>query len=249
MNCKSAELYMNALLDNELSVKDSMEILDHIENCKDCKSKWELNEETRSRLKHFFSFIKASDSLKNKVSKELNLNKRTLYQKPLLIAASIAFLLGFGMSFSQGIVFKSPTLAELQNSNKFQIASNDINTLSNHINYSLNKKQFIKFEEANFKFLGATKLINIVEKKRVTLIALKNNLGDKVSLCFLPEGYKLPECHNVEKNGMTFHCGKDKNCNFAYWYLNGTTVALLSKTLTPEEMIDLALPLAESYKA
>lgn len=242
MNCKSAELYMTALLDNELSVKDSIEIIEHLDSCKSCKSKWELNEETRSRLKHFFSLFKASANLRARVLNQAGSGKKNLYQKPIFKAASIAFLIGLGILISNGIFFSnmiltgSPSLVELQNKKTIGIAFLD--------SASISKKQLSAFKEANFKLTESKKMFNIPKRQSLTLLSLENTNKEKVSIFFLPANYKLPECHVVEKNGYTFHCGKEGNYNFAYWYQQGKTIALVSKNLSSEDMIDLALPIA-----
>ena len=97
MNCKKAEIYMDALLDDELKVSESIDIVEHIEICSECRAKWELNEETRSKLKHFIGSIKASPSLKLNIKKSLFLkNSKVIRFKPKLIAACMIVLLGLG---------------------------------------------------------------------------------------------------------------------------------------------------------
>ena len=72
MDCKNTELYIDAILDNELSVKDNLEVLSHIRSCSDCKEKWDLNEETRAELKIFVGSIKASKNLQKEIVKKNN---------------------------------------------------------------------------------------------------------------------------------------------------------------------------------
>ena len=242
MNCRNAELYMDALLDNELQVKDSIEVVDHLENCKACKAKWELNEETRSKLKHFVNSIKASDEFRKTISSKLENKGKLVYPfKSSALAASMIFLIGLGIFYNYNIV-KIPNLVELHNKTNFQLVSNDIGILSEHVGISLKKSHLSSFEEAMFKPHAAAIIAKSFNKK-IGLIALKNDRGEKVSLCFLPENYYLPKCHKIEINGITFKCGKGQNCEFAYWKQNGKTIALVSDALTSEEMIDLATPL------
>lgn len=242
MNCKSAELYMNALLDNELPVKDSLEIIAHIESCQSCKEKWELNEETRAKLKHFVSSIKASPDFRKKILSSFGneSNNKVFYLKPLLLAASIAFLIGLGL-FSNSPLSKSPTLDTLHNNTNIQLVTNDIDQVSSHINIPLNSEKLSAFKEAKFNLEGAAKLKESFNRD-IGLVAFKNDEGQKISLCFLPDNYNISMCHEIEMNGVVFHCGKGENCQFAYWKQDGKTIALVSNNFTAEEMIYLAVP-------
>ena len=241
MNCEKTELYMNTLLDNELPVKDSLEVISHMENCKLCKEKWELNEETRSRLKHYISLIKASPKFRQRISSKITSNPRVRYIKSILLAASITFLLGLGL-FIESPFEKAISLDTLYNNSKIQLASTDISKLSQHIGVPLNDSQLSAFKEAQFNIEGATKLQKPF-KKDISLISFKNSAGEKVSLCFLPDNYKISMCHEIEMNGVTFHCGQSKDCQFAYWKQDGKTIALVSKDFVAEEMIYLAVPM------
>ena len=241
MNCKVAELYMSAMLDNQLSVKDGIEIIEHIENCRHCKLKWDLNGKTRARLKHHLGFIGASNNLKQKVHKVIWGEKGVFYLKSTLLAASCVFLLGLGLLVNDALI-QTPHLHKLHNNVDFQLVSDDLDLLSNHLGVSLNKKLVTYFEDAMFKPHGAIKLTRPFNKN-ISLIALKNDKGQKISLCFLPKDYKVSNSNKTKINGITFHHGKEKNYNFAYWQQNEKTIALVSDNLSGIEMIDLAKPL------
>lgn len=242
MNCKKADIYIDALLDNELELKDSIEVVEHLENCSDCKSKWELNEETRSKLKHFIGSIKASNVLKNKIKNKLNNNSPSLVRfKPNLIAASIIFLLGLGLFFNE--TFSSvPPLDELHNNQEIQKVSYNIDEVSNHTGIKLNKSFFSGFKEYSLE--GSSKIKKSLTKE-ATIVYLNNIKGDKISICFLPENYEMPECHSMQKNGVLFHCGNKGNCNYAYWKQNKKTIAVVANTLTSDEIIEMSVPLTE----
>lgn len=248
MNCNTTELYMNTLLDNKLSVKDSLEVVEHIESCSSCKSKWELNEESRSKFKHFINLIKASPEFRKRISKSIykiktKKEEKVVYVKPILIAASIAFLLGLGLMLNPSFT-KMPTLGELHNKTSIQLATNDIKLISNHINVKLQNKHLSYLELVDFKIEGAAK-IKKPFIKNIGVISLKNNNGQKVSICFLPKNYQVPMCKKVELNGIIFNCGESQNCHFAYWRDKENTIALVSDSFTPEEIIYFALPLAQ----
>ena len=243
MNCNSAELYMNALLDDELPVKDSLEVVDHIESCKSCKTKWELNEETRSKLKHFIGSIKATDNFRKMISNRIMGNAKKIsivYLKPALIAASIAFLIGLGIL--NPYLAKMPTLHELHGKTNLQLTTSDIVLISEKFNLNLKQAQLQNLELASYKPQGATKIKKMFNRD-VSIVSFKNNKGEKISLCILPENYKVSMCHQLEKNGVLFFCGYQQDCHYAYWKKGGKTVAFVSNSLSPEEMIDLALPL------
>lgn len=241
MNCKNTELYMNALLDNELPVKDSLEVISHIDSCKLCKEKWELNEETRSKLKHYISSIKASPEFKKRILLKVTSNTTVKYIKPILLAASVAFLLGIGLVINPYFE-KGPSLDTLHNNPKIQLISTDINQISKHLGILLNDSQLSAFKEAKFNIEGVTKLQKPFNKD-ISLISFKNSTGGKISLCFLPDNYNISMCHEIEMNGVTFHCGQSKDCQFAYWKQNNKTIALISKNFIAEEMIYLAVPM------
>ena len=242
MKCATAELYMSAMLDNELSLKDGIEAIEHIENCSTCKIKWDLNEETRAKLQYYIGFVDISDNLKHKINKTLRLPKQQYYFKPMIIAACTVLILGFGLFVNDAFV-QIPHLHRIHNNINFQLISNDIELLSNHIGVNLKKQHLSGFELAMFTPHGAVKFKRPFNKN-YGLIALKNNKGQRISLCFLPKDYKSAiQSNKNEINGVTIHHGKDKNQNFAYWQQNDKTIALVSDSLTPMEMISLAGPL------
>ena len=75
-----------------------------------------------------------------------------------------------------------------------------------------------------------------------TLIIV-NDKGQKVSLCFLPKGYRISSLDKTQIKGITVHHGSKNNFNFAYWNNNDMNIALISQDLDSMEMIDLAEPL------
>ncbi len=244
MNCKTAEIYINALFDDELSVKDSLGIIEHIENCGVCKTRWQLNEEARSKLKHFIGYISASENLRSKIYKSFsnkNKQRQPFYVKPILVTASVIFLLGLSLFFNNTYL-AIPNLHTLHTTSTIQLISSDIEFLSRHLGINLKKEYFIAFEGAMLKPHGAIKLSRPFNRN-IGLIALKNDKGQKVSLCFLPKDYHIVKSDKTEINGTVFHHGTKQNYNFAYWKQNERTIALISDSLTYMEMIDLAMPL------
>ena len=158
-----------------------------------------------------------------------------------MLAASIAFLIGIGL-FTQPLLIKNPTLPQLHSKNYTQVISNDITAISKNLGIGLKKENLVAFEKANFKPNSAAKIQKLF-KKDISLIAMKNDKGQKVSLCFLPENFNIPKCHSVERNGFTFNCGKGDDCEFTYWKQEGKIIALVSDSLTSDELIPLALPI------
>jgi len=244
MNCKKAEIYMDALLDDELEVSESIDIVEHIEICSECRAKWELNEETRSKLKHFIGSIKASQNLKQNIRKNLFLkNSNVIKFRPSLIAACMIILLGLGFIYNESSS-KVPPLNELHNNCNIEVISNNIEVLSNHIGVNLKDNQFSTLEKNDFRFQGASR-VGSPFIKRGSIISLKNSQGNKISICFLPENYQMPECHKTLKNGIVFHCGYKEDCNYTYWKQNGKTIALVSNNFPPDQLIDMAESLTD----
>jgi len=243
MNCKNIEIYLDALMDNELSVEKSLEIIDHVDSCKDCKAKWELSEGIKSKLVHYTNSLKVPSDLKTTIYKKYGINKTPLYVKQSLIAASIMFLIGLGL-LTSFYPLKQPTLMELHEKTKLQLITNDVGRVSNKFKINLKKQQLVKFENAGFEIQGATQIVKPFNKD-INLVALKNNKGEKISICFLSGNYEMAGCQRVEMNGMTFFCGKNKDCHFAYWKQGGGTIALVGDGITSHEMLQLAMPIIQ----
>lgn len=241
MNCRSAEIYMNALLDDELQVKDSLEVVEHLETCEVCSKKWELNEETRSKLKHFVGNLRAPVDLRNKIFSNLDIEKKVHFVQPVLVAASAVFLLGLGMVINYSLV-KIPSISELHNMPYIQLASSDVSELADFLEVDLKKEHLLDFEKASFKPVGANKISKLFNKS-ARLVFLINKKGEKISLCFLPGDFKMENCHKMQFGGQTFYCGKNKGCHFAYWKKQDKTYVLVSDKLDSEAMVKLAFPL------
>lgn len=234
---------MDALIDNELSVEKSLEIIDHIDSCKDCKAKWELSEGIKSKLIHYTNLLKVPSGLKTSIYKKYEINRTPQYVKQSLLAASIVFLLGLGL-LTPFYFAKQPTLMELHDKTKLQLVTNDIGTVSNKFKINLNKQKLAKFENARFQVEGGAQIVKPFNRD-INLVALKNDKGQKISICFLPSNYEVPGCHKMNMNGITVFCGKHNNCHFAYWKQGGGTIALVGDGITPKEMVQLAMPIIQ----
>lgn len=244
MDCKKTELYVNSLLDNELEEKDNINLIEHLESCIECKTKWELNEETKSKLKNFIGSIKTSDTFKKQIRNKLIYNEPKRIQfKPNLIAASIIFLLGLGLFFNE--TFSSvPPLDELHNNIEIKKGTYNIYELSNETGVKLNDSFFSSFKEKDYSIEGISKVKKSFTKE-ANIVYLRNNKGEKISICFLPKNYEMPECHSYNKNGITFHCGNKGNCNYVYWKQNKKTIAVVANTFTSDEIIEMTGPLTK----
>ncbi len=241
MNCKNTELYMDALLDNELSVKDNLEVLSHIESCSTCKEKWNLNEETRTELKMFIGSIKAPENLKEEIFKKISYKNKSFYFRPAFASISIMFVISLCFFFNY-TYFQIPKLYELHSIVDYQLISNDINLLSKHLDIDLKKEHFSAFEKAMFTPHAAIN-ISCPFNKNIRLISLKNDKGQKISLCFLPKGYNISSLDKTQVKGIIVHHGSKSNFHFAYWKNDDMNIALISQDLSSMEMIDLAMPL------
>ena len=237
MNCKNAELYMSDLLEKEPPNKESFEFIDHIKSCTVCKSRWELNEETKTEFKHVINSIKVSEDFRKRIAAISQDKRSVVYLKPLLLAASVAFLLGIGL-FANPFLTKMPSLASMHNNTGYQIAANDINLVKEK--FKLDESHLSGLQETDFKIEGTSK-INRLFRSDINLVSFKNNSGKRLSVCILPTNYSVPNCHKIEINGTVFHCGQSDNCQFAYWKEKNKTIAFVSDSLTSEEMISIAL--------
>lgn len=239
MNCKNAELYMNELLEKEPLEKESFEFIDHISSCKICKSKWEPDDEINIKLKGFVNSIKASEDLRKRISRVTEDKGKIIYLKPLLLAASITFLLGIGLILNPFLT-KVPSLSSLHTATKIQVTTDDIKLISNKLKINLEEAKIASIEEADFKVEGASKIDRLFNND-INLVSFKNTTGQRLSVCYLPANYNVPNCHKIEVGGTIFHCGQSGDCEFAYWKEKDKTIAFVSDSLTSEEMISIAL--------
>jgi hypothetical protein len=233
---------MSDLLEKEPAEKESFEFIDHIKTCTVCKSRWELGEETKKEFKHIVSSIKPSTDLKRRIVAISEEKRNVIYLKPLLLAASVAFLLGIGL-FSNALFTKIPSLGSIHNSFNYQISANNINPSQEK--FKPIEPYIPGLQEANFKIDGTSKITRLF-RNDINLASFKNNSGKRLSVCILPGNYNLPNCHKIEVNGTIFHCGHSEDCQFAYWREKNKTIAFVSDSLTSEEMISIALSTNES---
>lgn len=240
MSCKTIEIYISALADNELSVDKSLEIINHVDSCDLCKAKWDLNEEIKSKLKHLSNSYDPPKELVNKIYKEYGITSTSKRIQKYLIAACLVGFIGLGLINSS--YFKKTTVSELHYNTKLQVANNDLDLVSNNIKLNINDKNLSNFKKNNFQVVGSS-FIPKAFSKDLRLVSFKNDSGQKISLCMFPENFNMPTCHKMDINGTTFYCGHEGNCNFTYWKENGKIIAILSETLSDMEMIDLVMPM------
>lgn len=244
MDCKKAELYIDSLLINELDEKDNIDLIEHLETCHNCKTKWELNEDIKLNFKHFISSIKTPDSLKKNIrNKIINQEQKFIKLKPSLIAASIIFLLGLGLFFNE--TFSSvPPLDELHNNIKIKKGSYSTYEISNKTGIKINNSFLSNLKEKEYFVEGIGKVKKSFTKE-ANIVYLRNNKGERVSICFLPENYEMPKCHSINKNGTLFHCGNKGNCHYAYWKQHKKTIAVVANSFSSDEIIEMSVPLTE----
>ena len=243
MNCKKVELYMNALFDNELPTKDSLEIVDHIENCQECQTSWDLNRETKVKFVHFVDSIDVPKDIVAGINQRIYPQKNIFLFKPAFIMAAIPAILAavFVFVLNTGEFSTQSEVHKIHSNSSHQLISNDINQISKYLGINLKNSHFIAFDMAAFKIHGATH----VPLRNINVVAFKNDKGHKVSLCFLPKDFKILNHSLNSVNGLSYKTGKHKESNIAYFNHNERTIALISNDLTHEEMINLALPLIE----
>ncbi len=247
MDCKTVNEYLKSLTFNvkfnsEVEENFYLELNEHIEQCTNCSSKWLLNKKIIGKLEKHYDVIMPSDLLKKKIQKSIGYETFKLYGiKTIAITASFVLLIGVGILTDREFV-RLPHAYKIHNVSNYNLLSNNIEDLLQYIEAPLSKHQFTKFEKATFIPHGSLK-INKLINKRVSTIALKNDKGQKLTLCFYPGDYKLAHKDIVQINGINVYHGSTNSYNFAYWPSKGMTVVVISDSLLPSEMIDLATPL------
>ncbi|GEM_PF-2538183 len=247
MDCKTANEHLKSLTFNvhfnpEVEENFYPELNEHIEQCTNCSSKWLLDKKIIGKLEKYYDEITASDSLKKKIQKSVGCETSKLYWiRTTAIAVSFVLVLGLGLIADRKLL-RLPHAYEIHNVSNYNLLSNDIEDLLQYIKSPLSKNQFSKFEKAAFIPHGSLKINKLINKK-ISTIALKNDKGQKLTLCFYPGNYKLVHKDSVQVNGIKVYHGSTNNYNFAYWPTNGMTIVLISDSLLSDEMIDLATPL------
>lgn len=226
----------------------------------------ELDDETKNHLKETFTLIKTPSDLLSKVEAKINFieqksNKKIFYKKPALIAASIAIIIVVGSLFPIPFT-KLPTLAQIHSLETIEWESGDIKFLSQKAGFELKDEYFNSLGESGFQIIGGRKIKTALSGKEITVIVMKNSNDEKVSLCFLPKGYSLNNCHDLQvlgiktngkidafitdREGKKFKCGVEKNCHFAFWEASNRSIAVVSESVPDLKMISLVLPLHQS---
>lgn len=247
MDCKAANEHLKSLTFNvnsnsEVEENFYLELNGHIEKCASCSNKWLLNKKIIGNLEKHYDAIVSSDLLKKKIQKSIGYETSKLYGiRATAIAVSFVLVLGLGIIVDKEFL-RLPHAYEIHNVSNYNLLSNNIEDLLQYIEVPFNKHQFSKFEKAAFVPHGSSK-INKLMNKKVSTIALKNDKGQKLTLCFYPGNYKLAHNDVAQVNGIKVYHGSTNNYNFAYWPTKGMTVVLISDSLLSSEMIDLAVPL------
>lgn len=180
-----------------------------------------------------------SNELIDKID-SLTATQRKWKLKPTLIAASLVFLLGFGMFISGKNTFGLSGLSALHNLNNFSITSNNINDLANHVGININPSHLTNFNNQGYIPHGAIKTSNHY-KGDIKLVALKNNTGKKVSICYLPRSYNLPYHEKTQIKNVDIHHGEFNSQHFIFWQGNKNTIVFISPGDLPhDELINLA---------
>lgn len=241
MHCKQIENYLRPLHEGYLSSSLAAEVYEHAENCQNCKRKLELKPKIKSALIEHYMQINPSLKLKDKIRKLTAKQSIVIKFKPAIMAACLILLLGLGIFFEKSLL-QLPKIHELHSLSNFHLLSNNIEDLGNHINISINKSHLTHFAEAGFTPHGALKIKKSFNRN-IGVIALKNQDGHKVSICFLPKSYNLPYQTSSEVKSTSVKHGNSDSHQFIYWKGNKSTIALISSDLTHDELINLAFNL------
>ena len=245
MNCNNIKEYIKSLNESESPslLKDEnfyLEFYGHIEICNSCNKKYGLNYKLLYHIDSYYKKIEPTPDLQNKIFESLKKekSKKAFNLKNYSIAAS--FILVFSLCLF--VENKLPSTYEIHNNSNYKIISTDLDLIISHTGEGLEKHHFINLEKAEFIPHGATK-INKLFNRSVSLIALKNTKGQKLTLGFFPKDYTLKHNDFFNINGIKVFHGKSDNQHFAYWEKNQKKVVLISDSLLPNEMVDLASPL------
>ena len=238
MRCKDVENYRGLLYEGHISNEIIEAIYSHAEDCEPCKRKLEFEEKIKSKLIVHFDSVIPSLELRTRIKQFTSKEKIKIHIKPALTAACLIFLLGFGIFFEKAFL-GLPKVHELHSINSFHILSDNIDDLEKHTMLGVNKAHLASFDQAGYIPHGALK-VSTPLKGDVKLIALKNNTGNKVSICFLPRSYNLPYSTRTQVKDTHVHHGKSDTDQFIFWQGNKNTIVLVGDNMSHEELISLA---------
>ena len=238
MRCKDVENYIGLLHEDRVNEEIIEAIYSHAEDCEQCKVKLALEDRIKFKLTSYFESVNLSPELIKRIKRFAYPQKAETQIKSVLIAACLIFLIGLGVFFDKTSLGLTK-VQELHNTNNFHILSNDIADLAKHTMLGVNKTHLTGFNQAGYAPHGALKVLTPL-KGDVKLIALKNNTGNKVSICFLPRSYNLPYHTKTQIKDTHVHHGKSDLDQFIFWQGNNNTIVLVGDDMSHEELIVLA---------
>lgn len=244
MDCNLANEYINSFIftDGSIDEKLYIDFNDHLSHCSSCNEKWGLDQNLIQQISDKYNSVEASDLLIQKINQSIENEVVKSFNKKLnIITACFIFLIGFGLT--DKIFLNLPNALEVHRLTDYHIVSNEIDDLLEHIGSPIEKNHFNVFEKADFKPHAASKFDKLY--KKASSIALKNTKGQKLTLCFYPKNYKLPHNDIVHIDGMKIFHGSTNTHNFAYWEKSNMTLVLISDSLLPHELVQLAGPLID----
>lgn len=244
MDCDSVNEYVTSFIFTDGSVDEKLylDLNNHLESCFNCNKKWKLEQNLIQQISDKYNSIDASDLLLQKINQNIENEVVKSFNKKLnIIAACFVLLIGVGLA--DKIFLNLPNALEVHRLTDYHLVSNEIDDLLEHIGSPIEKNHFNVFEKADFKPHAASKFEKLY--KKASSIALKNTKGQKLTLCFYPKNYKLPHNDIVHVDGMQIFHGSTSTHNFAYWEKSNMTLVLISDSLLPHELVELAGPLID----
>lgn len=244
MDCNLANEYGSLFVftDDSVDEKLYLEFNNHLDNCSNCNKKWRLDKKLVGQISEKYNSISASDLLLQRINQSIENEIVKSFNKKLnFIVACFVFLIGFGIA--DKVFLSLPNALEVHRLTDYHLVSNEVDDLLGHIGYPIERHHFNVFENADFRPHAASKFEKFY--KKASSIALKNTKGQKLTLCFYPKNYKLPHNDIVHVDGMQIYHGSTSTHNFAYWGKNNMTLVLISDSLLPHELVELAGPLVD----
>jgi hypothetical protein len=88
----------------------------------------------------------------------------------------------------------------MHHTEKLQLNTDNIAEISELLNANISEKHLIALKRAGFTPVGAIR--KKAGSKECGLIVFKNDMGEKISICFLPKEYALEGCHKINVIGI-----------------------------------------------
>ncbi|MFQ5894191.1 MAG: anti-sigma factor family protein [Nitrospinota bacterium] len=110
MDCDEARKFLGAYLDDELEVKDALDLRGHLGECEGCRSRYEADRALKETLRERLGGVRVPDLLRARILRELRREERRVLRPRLAlawgaVAAALLLVVGGGLLYRKATAF------------------------------------------------------------------------------------------------------------------------------------------------